>query len=128
MSTGPIGNNYDVRNNVGLKKHCYTLKGPWKQDNVEMEACMVISVPAPLEGAIIVGQESITYHKGDTFMAVAPPIIKQSPLVCFGKVDEDGLRYLLGDMSGRLFMLFLEKQVSCSFISCFSCFSFIFCI
>ena len=72
---------------------------------------MVIAVPAPLEGALIVGQESITYHKGDNFMAVAPPIIKQSPLVCFGKVDDDGLRYLLGDMSGRLFMLFLEKQV-----------------
>ena len=86
------------------------IRGPWKQDNVEMEACMVIAVPSPIEGALIVGQESITYHKGDTYLAVAPPAIKQSPLVCFGKVDNDGLRYLLGDMSGRLFMLFLEKQ------------------
>jgi len=96
---------------IDLREKEFT-RGPWKQDNVEMEACMVIAVPAPLEGALIVGQESITYHKGDNFMAVAPPVIKQSPLVCFGKVDDDGLRYLLGDMSGRLFMLFLEKQTS----------------
>ena len=26
-------------------------------------------------------------------------------------MDCDGLRYLLGDMSGRLFMLFLEKTM-----------------
>lgn len=86
------------------------IRGPWKQDNVELEACMVISVPSPIEGALIIGQESITYHKGETYLAVAPPLIKQSVLTCFGKVDTDGLRYLLGDMSGRLFMLFLEKH------------------
>jgi len=87
------------------------VRGPWKVDNVEMEACMVIAVPSPIEGALIIGQESITYHKGETHIAVAPPAIKQSTLCCYGQVDKDGLRYLLGDMSGRLFMLFLEKQI-----------------
>lgn len=86
------------------------VRGPWKQDNVELEACMVVTVPSPIEGALIVGEESITYHKGETYLAVAPPAIKQSTLTCYGRVDKDGLRYLLGDMSGRLFMLFLEKQ------------------
>jgi len=85
-------------------------RGPWKQDNVELEACMVIAVPSPIEGALIIGQESITYHKGETYLAVAPPAIKQSTLTCYGRVNGDGLRYLLGDMSGRLFMLFLENQ------------------
>eukprot|EP00795_Rhopilema_esculentum_P011588 gene11587-21825_t len=85
-------------------------KGPWKQDNVEFEACMVISVPSPVGGALIVGQESITYHKGDHYKAVAPPVIKQSYLNCYGRVDANGSRFLLGDMSGNLFMLFLEKQ------------------
>ena len=33
-------------------------------------------VPEPYGGALIVGQESITYHKGDHYLAVAPPIIK----------------------------------------------------
>lgn len=37
---------------------------------------MVIPVPEPLGGAIIIGQESILYHDGNTFVAVAPPVIK----------------------------------------------------
>ncbi|XP_064634746.1 DNA damage-binding protein 1-like [Lineus longissimus] len=85
-------------------------KGPWKQDNVETEACMVISVPEPHGGALIVGQESITYHKGDNYLAIAPPVIKQSTIICCGKVDTNGSRYLLGDMAGRLFMLLLQKE------------------
>uniref|UniRef100_T1J441 DNA damage-binding protein 1 n=1 Tax=Strigamia maritima TaxID=126957 RepID=T1J441_STRMM len=86
------------------------LKGPWKQDNVETEAAIIIPVPDPYGGALIIGQESITYHNGDTYIAVAPPIIKQSTVVCYGKVDLNGSRYLLGDMAGRLFMLLLEKE------------------
>ena len=40
--------------------------------------CIVVfvAVPEPFCGALIVGQESITYHKGDSYLAVAPPIIK----------------------------------------------------
>ncbi|XP_060580249.1 DNA damage-binding protein 1-like [Ruditapes philippinarum] len=85
-------------------------KGPWKQDNVETEACILIAVPSPFGGALIVGQESITYHKGDQFIPIAPPAIKQSTITCCGKVDANGQRYLLGDMNGRLFMLLLEKE------------------
>ncbi|XP_056322413.1 DNA damage-binding protein 1 isoform X2 [Danio aesculapii] len=85
-------------------------KGPWKQENVEAEASMVIPVPEPFGGAIIIGQESITYHNGDKYLAVAPPIIKQSTIVCHNRVDPNGSRYLLGDMEGRLFMLLLEKE------------------
>jgi len=83
-------------------------KGPWKQDNVETEATMVIPVPPPLGGALIVGQESIAYHKGDTFLAIAPPTIKAAVLECHARID--AFRYLLGDMAGRLFMLLLEKE------------------
>ncbi|KAG8438196.1 hypothetical protein GDO86_008764 [Hymenochirus boettgeri] len=85
-------------------------KGPWKQENVEAEASMVIAVPEPFGGAIIIGQESITYHNGDKYLAIAPPIIKQSTIVCHNRVDVNGSRYLLGDMEGRLFMLLLEKE------------------
>jgi len=83
-------------------------KGPWKQDNVETEATMVIAVPSPLGGALIVGQESIAYHKGDTYLAIAPPTIKAAVLECHARID--AFRYLLGDMAGRLFMLLLEKE------------------
>ncbi|XP_069037719.1 DNA damage-binding protein 1 [Lepisosteus oculatus] len=85
-------------------------KGPWKQENVEAEASMVITVPEPFGGAIIIGQESITYHNGDKYLAIAPPTIKQSTIVCHNRVDPNGSRYLLGDMEGRLFMLLLERE------------------
>lgn len=86
------------------------VKGPWKQDNVEIEAAVLIAVPEPFCGALIIGQESITYHNGDKYIAIAPPLIKQSSIMCYGKVDANGSRYLLGNMSGRLFMLLLEKE------------------
>lgn len=86
------------------------VKVPWKQDNVETDAAMVIPVPEPLCGAIIIGQELILYHNGNTSIAVAPPIIKQSTIVCYAQVDSNGSRYLLGDMAGHLFMLLLEKE------------------
>ena len=35
-----------------------------------------ILVPEPYGGALIIGQESITYHKGDQFIPIAPPAIK----------------------------------------------------
>ena len=34
------------------------------------------SVPEPLGGALIIGQESITYHNGSTYHAIAPPALK----------------------------------------------------
>ncbi|XP_030764681.1 DNA damage-binding protein 1 [Sitophilus oryzae] len=86
------------------------VKTPWRQDNVETEASIIIPVPSPLSGAIIIGQESILYHDGITSVVVAPPVIKQSTITCFARVDPSGLRYLLGDMAGHLFMLFLETE------------------
>ena len=37
---------------------------------------LCIAVPEPFGGAVIIGQESLTYHKGGDYIAVAPPIIK----------------------------------------------------
>ncbi|XP_061415888.1 DNA damage-binding protein 1 [Lethenteron reissneri] len=85
-------------------------KGPWKQDNVDAEAGIVIAVPQPMGGALIIGQEAITYHNGDQYLPIAPPAIKQSTIVCQNRVDANGSRYLLGDMEGRLFMLLLERD------------------
>lgn len=84
------------------------IKVPWKQDNVETEASILIPVPSPLGGAIVIGQESIVYHDGQSYVAVAPPQIKLTPINCYCRVDTRGLRYLLGDIAGRLFMLLLE--------------------
>lgn len=60
---------------INLRDKEFT-KVAWKQDNVETEATMLIPVPSPLGGAIVIGQESIVYHDGQSYVAVAPPIIK----------------------------------------------------
>ncbi|CAL4129658.1 unnamed protein product [Meganyctiphanes norvegica] len=93
---------------ISLKEKEFS-KMPWKQDNVETEASTLIAVPEPYGGAIVIGQETITYLTGQSHVTIAPPLIKTSTIVCFGKVDANGSRYLLGDMSGRLFMLLLDK-------------------
>jgi len=85
-------------------------KMSWKQDNVETEASLLIPVPEPFGGALIIGQEAITYHNGINYVTIAPPIIRQSTIACFGKVDPNGSRYLLGDLAGHLFMLVIEKE------------------
>ncbi len=68
-------------------------KGPWKQDNVEREACIVIPVPPPVGGAIIIGQETITHHSGSNYVPIAPPIMQKSTITCYCPVDENGARY-----------------------------------
>lgn len=54
---------------------------PWK---VQVEKLVYVSVvvPEPFGGALIIGQESITYHKGDNYLAVAPAIIKVHSQKC----------------------------------------------
>lgn len=49
---------------------------PWKQDNVEMEASTIIAVPEPYGGAIIIGQETISYFTSTSHVTVAPALIK----------------------------------------------------
>lgn len=66
------------------------VKIPWRQDNIETDASIIIPVPSPLEGAIIIGQESIMYHDGTTKLAVDPPVIRviQYWLLFFLKIGE----------------------------------------
>jgi len=86
------------------------VKVAWKQDNVEREASMLIPVPEPHGGVIIIGAESITYHNGTMYHAIAPASLQESSIVAQARVDPNGSRYLLGDMAGHLFMLLLEKE------------------
>ena len=86
------------------------VKVPWKVDNVESEASMLIPVPEPNGGAIIIGAESITYHNGTNCHTIAPPNIQESSIVVYARVDPNGSRYLLGDIAGHLYMLLLEKE------------------
>ncbi|XP_022162336.1 DNA damage-binding protein 1-like [Myzus persicae] len=70
---------------------------------------MIIPVPAPLCGAIIIGENSIFYHDG-SFNITHLPIRQKIDIVCYTRVDLEGTRYLLGDHSGYLLMLFLKYE------------------
>ena len=118
-----------------------------------VHACLSL-VPKPLGGVILIGQESITYHNGTQYRAIAPAALKvstyikllsaswsnvyichlmvkqhpecywkefviltalyfpfqQSTATCYGQIDPNGSRYLLGDLEGMLFMLLLEQH------------------
>jgi Mono-functional DNA-alkylating methyl methanesulfonate N-term len=39
-------------------------EGPWSQSNVEMGASMIIPVPTPLGGVLVIGEETIAYING----------------------------------------------------------------
>ena len=47
-----------------------------EQNETDSFLCACLLVPEPFGGAIIIGQESITYHNGDKYLAIAPPTIK----------------------------------------------------
>jgi DNA damage-binding protein 1 len=85
--------------------------GPWQQTGVEMAATLIIPVPMPLGGAVLVGEQTLTYLNGDKgetkTIPMSPTVIK-----AWGKIDENGSRYLLGDHFGRLYVLVLEHDGS----------------
>lgn len=94
---------------VSLKEKEFIL-GPWDKLNVANEASIIIAVPQPFGGAIIIALESIIYINGANEKVIAPPLIAQSPINCYAPIDKDGSRYLLGDISGRLFCLILKAS------------------
>lgn len=94
---------------ISLKEREFII-GPWQRENVANEANMMIPVPQPFGGALVVAMESIVYINGDKEKVVASPLIKQAPINCFTRISEDGCRYLLGDISGRLYLLMLEAN------------------
>ncbi|AQK88922.1 DNA damage-binding protein 1a [Zea mays] len=121
--------NKDVRHvktyEVALKDKDF-VEGPWSQNNVDNGAGLLIPVPAPLGGVIIIGEEQIVYcNANSTFKAIP---IKQvisclhlfiflcganfmlSIIRAYGRVDPDGSRYLLGDNTGILHLLVLTHE------------------
>ena len=84
-------------------------RGPWKQDNVESESNILIPVAEEYGGVIVIGQESIVYILDqNNYTAIAPPGLKQSSVSCYCQLDVN--RFLIGDMSGRLFILILCRE------------------
>jgi DNA damage-binding protein 1 len=46
------------------------VEGPWSQNNLDNGAGLLIPVPAPLGGVIIIGEETIVYCNSATFKVI----------------------------------------------------------
>ncbi|CAH0488401.1 unnamed protein product [Peronospora farinosa] len=80
-------------------------EGPWSQSNVEAGASLLIPVPAPTGGVLIVSNQTIVYHNGNTFHAIP---MQSTVIQVYGAVDKDGSRFLLADQYGTLSVVALQ--------------------
>eukprot|EP00945_MAST-04E_sp_MAST-4E-sp1_P008624 g8624.t1 len=82
--------------------------GPWKQPNVESGASMLIPLPSPIGGGVLIlGQQTITYHDGQTSLSLSTTSVVWR---ASGRIDPDGSRILLGDHLGGLWVLVLASE------------------
>eukprot|EP01126_Amoeba_proteus_P030505 TRINITY_DN3014_c0_g1_i10.p1 TRINITY_DN3014_c0_g1~~TRINITY_DN3014_c0_g1_i10.p1 ORF type:complete len:1099 (-),score=193.96 TRINITY_DN3014_c0_g1_i10:112-3408(-) len=82
-------------------------EGPWNLPNVEASAEFLITLPLTFGGLLVVGEQSIIYHNGDSSfysLAMKPTIMK-----AYGFIDSTGERIMLGDHLGRIYVLILEN-------------------
>ncbi|KAM7524858.1 hypothetical protein LguiA_014760 [Lonicera macranthoides] len=91
---------------VALKDKDF-VEGPWSQNNLDNGADLLIPVPAPLCGVLIIGEETIVYCSASAFKAIP---IRPSITRAYGRVDPDGSRYLLGDHNGLLHLLVITHE------------------
>ncbi|KAF2310831.1 hypothetical protein GH714_017510 [Hevea brasiliensis] len=91
---------------VALKDKDF-VEGPWSQNNLDNGADLLIPVPPPLCGVLIIGEETIVYCSANAFKAIP---IRPSITRAYGRVDADGSRYLLGDHSGLLHLLVITHE------------------
>ncbi|GMJ12602.1 damaged DNA binding protein 1A [Hibiscus trionum] len=91
---------------VALKEKDF-IEGPWSQNNLDNGADLLIPVPPPLCGVLIVGEETIVYCSASAFKAIP---IRPSITKAYGRVDADGSRYLLGDHAGLLHLLVITHE------------------
>ncbi|XP_062160376.1 DNA damage-binding protein 1-like isoform X2 [Alnus glutinosa] len=83
------------------------VEGPWSHNNLDNGADLLIPVPPPLCGVIIIGEETIVYCSASAFKAIP---IRPSITRAYGRVDADGSRYLLGDHAGLLHLLVIAHE------------------
>lgn len=84
------------------------MKGPWENISVESQASILYPLPLPLGGVVVIGAETLCYHNEKNKLSIDPPCLKQSIVSCVGKVDDT--RCLIGDVGGKLYMLFVETE------------------
>lgn len=89
------------------------VEGPFSQSNLDPGASMLIPVPGPQGGVVVVGESVIAYvrkKRSPDDQVVKSIQVKATIVQAVGRVDPDGSRYLLGDTLGNLHMLVLSND------------------
>lgn len=111
----------DNRNCRHIKTYVVDVKdkdveaGPWNQSNVEHGSKLLIPIPFPTNGVVVIGQSTITYLSGSG--KIQSLAIQYNTICAYGAIDSDGSRYLLGDATGALFVLVLHRDNSGATVS-----------
>lgn len=79
--------------------------GPWQPGAVDCEANMLIAVPSPFNGLIVVASTTISYLNGNGNTQCIE--IQNTEMCTFERINKEGTRYLLGDCRGVLMVLVL---------------------
>jgi DNA damage-binding protein 1 len=82
------------------------IAGTWQQNNVDFSASLLIAVPSPLNGVIVIGLTTITYISGTGIIQTVE--ISPTQIVSYCRIDAAGTRYLLSDNNGQLMVLALH--------------------
>ncbi|GIL77367.1 hypothetical protein Vretimale_2808 [Volvox reticuliferus] len=86
------------------------LDGPWQQQHVDSGGALLIPVPSPLGGVIVVGENVVSYLGGPGGQAPVSAPLRQTIVTAWCQVDPDGSRFLLGDRQGGLQLLVLAHD------------------
>jgi DNA damage-binding protein 1 len=84
------------------------IAGPWRQKNVDAEAAQLLPVMEPMRGVLCFARTTISYVSGGTASAAGSTQtigVKPMFVTSFGRIDENGTRYAVGDDKGNLFVL-----------------------
>lgn len=90
---------------LSLKERDF-IQGPWHKEHVANEANIIIPVPEPFGGVLIIALESIIYINGENEKVHS--LSRQTAINCYTKIAYNS--YLLGDISGKLFIVNLEAN------------------
>jgi DNA damage-binding protein 1 len=83
--------------------------GSWQQNNVDFSASLIIPVPSPLCGLLVVALTTITYLSGSGVIQTVE--ISPTQICSYCCIDGTaGTRYLLGDHRGQLMVVALHLQ------------------
>uniref|UniRef100_A0A5S6Q394 DNA damage-binding protein 1 n=1 Tax=Trichuris muris TaxID=70415 RepID=A0A5S6Q394_TRIMR len=79
--------------------------GPMKWMCIEFDATMMFPLPAPLNGIIVVGQESVIFVRENTTHSITLECRPLPGLFCCYGVIKPGCMYVIGDTNGHIYSL-----------------------